>query len=157
MFAMVLLLAGLVRFGADARAADQARFQVRAVVEEGDKAPAERLEFLKPRVGGESALLVAKESLVDSKDVAKAWVESDPGSGSTQEVVRVRFTPEGKKKFAAATKAHIRKRLAIVVDKKIVLAPMVNEEISGGELTISGALKGEEVQAIAKTLSPEKK
>lgn len=53
-------------------------------------------------------------------------------------VVAISFTEEGGKKFAEITKRSVGKPLAIFLDDKIVSAPIVQEEITGGKAVISG-------------------
>lgn len=139
----------------DAFAADRerAKFEVRPVLEEGRNQGGERLEFASTRPGAESSLNIGKDILLDSTHVASATVEKDAASG--QEHLRLKLTDDGKKKFAATTKANLGKRLAVIVDKKILLAPKIAEEIAGGELLISGAFTGPELQEIAKLFAPK--
>ncbi|MBI2008266.1 protein translocase subunit SecD [Candidatus Amesbacteria bacterium] len=52
--------------------------------------------------------------------------------------VGIEFTPQGAKKFAEITKRNINKPLAIFLDDRLVSAPNVQQEITGGQAVISG-------------------
>jgi len=71
----------------------------------------------------------------------------------SEPVVSIRFNNAGKEKFAALTKANINKRLAIVLDNKIVSAPTVSTEIGSGEAIISGLSDIKEAQTLANRLN----
>ena len=47
------------------------------------------------------------------------------------------------------------KRLAILIDGRLITAPMIQETISGGEVQISGNFTKEEAEDIAKGLTPK--
>ena len=57
---------------------------------------------------------------------------------SNQTVVNFTFDRPGAKKFARATSKNVGKRLAIVLDNKVISAPVVREAILGGNGQISG-------------------
>lgn len=63
-----------------------------------------------------------------------------------QPIVSLEFSPEGSKKFYAATLRLIGRPLAILLDGKIVSAPNVNEAISGGRAQISGQFTIKDMQ-----------
>jgi preprotein translocase subunit SecD len=48
----------------------------------------------------------------------------------------------GKNLFAAWTTAHVREYFAIVLDKTVISAPIINEAIPGGNVQISGGISG---------------
>lgn len=130
-------------------AADATLFEIRAVATEGQE-----VELAKAR-GAQKSLKLAKEVLLDTTHIASASVEKDSASGQDQ--VRVTLTPEGRKRFAEVTKKNIGKQLAVVVNKKVLIAPVINSEIPGGEVVITGNFSPEEAQELAKTLAPAKK
>jgi preprotein translocase subunit SecD len=61
-------------------------------------------------------------------------------------IVQLEFSPEGARKFYAATMRSVGKPLAILLDGKIISAPNVNEAISGGRAQISGSFTPKEMQ-----------
>lgn len=66
------------------------------------------------------------------KDVTRAQVEFDPNTGKP--VVGLQFTPEGSKKFETLTDRNIGKPIAIVLDRNVVSAPIVEQKISGNAI-----------------------
>lgn len=140
-------------FAADA---GQARFELRSVVEAGT-AGAEILPIVRTAADGRSVtneLAVAKRVLLSNRHFASVQVVHDPLANRPE--IRIRLTPEGAQLFAAVTREHVRRQIAIVIDGKIVSAPIVNEPITGGSLTISGSFTEKEAQELARKLSPEK-
>lgn len=77
----------------------------------------------------------------------------NPGAGSY--AVSIKFTEDGKQKFAEVTKelAEETGRIAIVIDGHVASAPSVSQEISGGEVYISGDYSADEANALAIVLS----
>ncbi len=68
-------------------------------------------------------------------------------------LVSLQFNDEGKKLFAALTKANVHGTLAILLDGKILSAPTINEEISNGEAQISGSFTTEEAKSLVRNLN----
>jgi preprotein translocase subunit SecD len=66
-----------------------------------------------------------------------------------QPVVSFRFDSVGGRKFGDTTKDNVGKRLAIVLDKKVISAPRVNEPILGGSGIISGSFTVQGAQDLA--------
>lgn len=64
-------------------------------------------------------------------------------------VVTLKFSGEGAKLFDAATAANINRQIAIVLDNKVVSAPVVQQRISGGEAQISGNFDVAEAQRLS--------
>jgi len=64
------------------------------------------------------------------------------------------LSPEGQKKFAAFTAGHVGDILAIVLDGKIISAPVIKEHIYTGEVSISGGFKDlTEAQQLAELIN----
>ncbi len=61
-------------------------------------------------------------------------------------IVQLEFSPEGSRKFYAATMRSVGKPLAILLDGRIISAPNVNEAIAGGRAQISGSFTPKEMQ-----------
>jgi len=64
-------------------------------------------------------------------------------------IVHLEFNPEGAAKFAQSTGAHVGEQLAVVLDNKIHVAPVIQARITGGMAQITGKFTLEEVQNIA--------
>ena len=60
---------------------------------------------------------------------------------------------EGALKFARLTKSHVHELLAIMIDGRVTMAPIINSEIIGGQAIIQGNFTEEETESIAKELS----
>lgn len=68
-------------------------------------------------------------------------------------VIEIVFNTPGAKRFYSLTKDNIAKPLAIVVNKEIISAPIVNEPIEGGKISISGNFTLEEAKNIASIIT----
>ncbi|MGH6676280.1 MAG: protein translocase subunit SecD, partial [Xanthobacteraceae bacterium] len=80
--------------------------------------------------------LVDKRVLVSGGDL----VDAEPGfdQRTNEPVVNFRFNSSGARKFAEATERNVGKPFAIVLDNKVVSAPVIREPILGGQGQISG-------------------
>ncbi len=65
-------------------------------------------------------------------------VDSQPTFQNNEPVVSFRFDTLGAKKFGDTTQQHTREFLAIVLDNKVISAPVIREPILGGSGIISG-------------------
>ena len=83
---------------------------------------------------------VSGENLVDSK--------ADFGSNNMPVVTTV-FDSIGSKKFAKLTVEHVNDRFAIVLDDKVLSAPVIREPIFGGRGQISGGFTLQEAKDLA--------
>ncbi len=80
-----------------------------------------------------------------------ADARSSIGSGydpeqSGKPIVQIEFTKEGGKVFSRVTGANVGRRLAIVLDDKVYMAPNLREKISGGSAVITGLDNTEEAR-----------
>ena len=67
-------------------------------------------------------------------------------------VVSIEFNREGSRVFSRVTGANVGKRLAIVLDDKVYMAPNIRDKISGGSAVITGLDDMPEAQDIALVL-----
>jgi preprotein translocase subunit SecD len=81
--------------------------------------------------------LVQKAVLVSGGDLVDAQPGFDPRDNKP--IVNFRFNSNGARKFADATRQNVGKPFAIVLDNKVVSAPVINEPITGGAGQISGS------------------
>ena len=58
------------------------------------------------------------------------------------------FTDAGKIRFGEATRRHLGRQLAIIVDGQIITAPLVREEITGGIAVVAGTFTVHEAHVI---------
>ena len=73
--------------------------------------------------------LVRKRSVVDGEMLTSATSEFDENN---QPAVGFRFNAQGARRFGQATTDNIGKRFAIVLDRKVISAPVIQTAITGG-------------------------
>jgi preprotein translocase subunit SecD len=120
--------------------------------------PAEQAQSGTPPVGTEVLLgfkdkrpyLVAKDSALDGDDVSYAG----PGfaTATHEPIATFRFNGRGTRRFAHVTEENVGKPFAIVLDDKVVSAPVIREPITGGSGQISGNFTLEEASSVAMLL-----
>ena len=93
----------------------------------------------------ESMLPIRKSVVVSGEDL----VDAQPSFQNGQPVVTFRFNPLGGRKFSKITQENVSKRLAIVLDGKVISAPVIREPILGGSGIISGRFTTQEAQDLA--------
>ena len=79
---------------------------------------------------------------------AKAGFSSSNFSGS-EPIVSLTMNSEGARKFAKITGRNIKRRLAIVLDNKVIMAPVIQTKITDGRAQITGLKDIEEAKDIA--------
>ncbi len=93
--------------------------------------------------------------ILTGNDVTDAdAVQQQDSVGNKQEVVSLEFTPEGRDKFAEATKRASKsgETIAIYYDDKFISVPRVNEAITDGKAVISGMANYEESERLASNI-----
>ena len=81
-------------------------------------------------------------------------------NGPSAPYVALEFNDEGKQRFAAATASNIGKVIYIIMDEKVISAPVVQAAITDGQAVITGQFTGEgaesspDVPAAGKSLPP---
>lgn len=104
-------------------------------------------ETVKPeQVLAESKLILTGDALEPASVATK-----DPQT--YRMVVRLKFTREGRKKFADFTRRNVDEILAIVLDERILSAPTIDEPILDGEAIIRGRFDAQEAQTLAEFLN----
>ncbi|WP_441237097.1 SecDF P1 head subdomain-containing protein [Bradyrhizobium sp. 930_D9_N1_4] len=94
--------------------------------------------------------LVARDSALDGDDISYAG----PGfaAGTKEPIASFRFNGRGTRRFAHVTAENVGKPFAIVLDDKVVSAPVIREPITGGSGQISGNFTLEEANSVAMLL-----
>lgn len=109
--------------------------------------------LVKVNAGSDNATLDKStyKSFLDGSSVAEASVE-DAGSGSY--AVRIVFNDEGAQTFSDVTAelAEDSGRIAIVIDGRVNSAPSVSQQITGGEVYITGGFSAAEANALKAAL-----
>lgn len=99
------------------------------------------------RAGGESRILVRKRVEVDGATLTDAQPSADPQNGGW--VVSFSFDPIGARRFADITRANVGRPFAIVLDGRVISAPVIREPIVGGRGQISGNFNAQSATELA--------
>jgi preprotein translocase subunit SecD len=96
---------------------------------------------------GGAKYLIEKRVLVSGGDL----VDAQPGfdQRTSEPIVSFRFNSTGARKFAEATQANVGKPFAIVLDNKVISAPVIREPILGGSGQISGSFTVQQANDLA--------
>jgi preprotein translocase subunit SecD len=94
-------------------------------------------ELLDSATRGEASVVVKKQVLVSGGDLTDAQPSFDQRSG--EPIVSFKFNTAGSRKFAQATTENVGLPFAIVLDNKVISAPVIREPITGGQGQISGS------------------
>lgn len=86
-------------------------------------------------------LYLHQESVVTNVDIADARLVQ--GDGESAFSVAVTFTPEGAAKMSRATRDHIGRPLAILIDGMVTMAPVLRSPISASALITGQFTRGE--------------
>ncbi len=105
---------------------------VQLPVVDKDGSPGQKLWIKKP-------VMVSGESLVDAQQ----------GFDSGIAIVQFKFDSVGARKFGDATRTNVGKRFAIILDNKIISAPVIRDAILGGSGIISGNFTTESARDLA--------
>jgi preprotein translocase subunit SecD len=126
-----------------------APFQVQLVADEAG----ENTEALTNNISGDAGeiLHVQKTPLLDYTAISSATIAPIGSSGGQH--IDIEFSDVGKELFAAVTKENLNKRLAIVLDGHLYLAPVIRDEITDGKVRVTGAFTEEEAKALAAKIS----
>ena len=95
---------------------------------------------------GQPINVVIKKRVVVSGD---HLVDAQPTLSEGRPVVSFRFDTVGARKFGEATQANVGRQLAIVLDKKVISAPVIRDAILGGSGIISGSFSVRETQDLS--------
>ncbi len=80
---------------------------------------------------------------------AKAQLGSSASQNSGQPIVLLNMNSEGSRQWARVTGANVGREVAIVLDKKVRMAPRIKEKISGGGTLIEGFANIQEAKDLA--------
>lgn len=94
-------------------------------------------EVLPSTEPGRQPYVVKKQVLVSGGELTDAQPGFDQRSG--EPIVSFKFNTAGSRKFAQATSENVGQPFAIVLDNKVISAPVIREPITGGSGQISGS------------------
>jgi preprotein translocase subunit SecD len=92
--------------------------------------------------------VVQKRTLLTGAELTRAEVQADPNSPGNWQVA-IEFTATGTRIFGEVTEANVGRRLAVILDGNVQLAPRINERIPGGKAVITGQYTIEEARDTA--------
>lgn len=93
--------------------------------------------------------LMEEQPVLGGDSIANA----QPNMDGLSIAINFRLNATGAKKFANITKNNVGKLLAIVLDEKVLMAPMINTPIVGGNGSITGNFTYQETQDLSVMLS----
>jgi len=97
------------------------------------------------------SLLVKRRASVSGAMLTNAQMSFNPQSGEPE--VLIRFNGQGQQRWAETTTENVGKRFAIVLDNKILSAPVIREPILGASSAISGSFTTESANDLAVLLN----
>jgi protein-export membrane protein SecD len=98
--------------------------------------PPPGVEYLPMQDNPNQKIAVRKRIDVDGGDLTDARAGSNPQTGEW--VVNFTFNSIGARRFGDVTRTNVNHRFAIVLDGKVISAPVIREPITGGRGQISG-------------------
>jgi preprotein translocase subunit SecD len=128
-----------------------AKLEFRLLAQPGE-APSEYemlpdVEDQKPGQPATSTVPVEKHVMVEGEDLTDAQPGFDPRTN--EPVVNFRFNIRGGQQFGDVTRDNVGRRFAIVLDDKVISAPVIRSPILGGSGQISGRFSVEEANNLA--------
>jgi preprotein translocase subunit SecD len=96
---------------------------------------------------GGAKYLIEKRVMVSGADLTDAQPGFD--QRDSQPIVSFKFNSNGARKFAEATQQNVGKPFAIVLDNKVIEAPVIREPILGGSGQISGRFTVQQVNDVS--------
>jgi preprotein translocase subunit SecD len=122
--------------------------QVQAYSALQDGAPAGfRINLIQGSDRREEGLVISETPVVTGSELADAEATVDPGT--LQPAILLRFDAAGAQKLASFTRENMARALAIVLDGRVVSAPLIREPILDGRAQISGTLTKADAEEIA--------
>ncbi|MBI4839343.1 MAG: protein translocase subunit SecD [Nitrospirae bacterium] len=119
-----------------------------AKIPEGDEILFEKLINEETGKAFKKVYLVKKQTLMTGDSLTEAKVNIDTRLGN-EPYVSISFNAVGAKLFEDITAANIKKRLAIILDRNVYSAPVIQEKIAGGNAQISGRFSIDDAKDLA--------
>jgi preprotein translocase subunit SecD len=109
--------------------------------------PPPGVSFLPMQADPKQKIAVYDRVDVDGSDLTNATAGTDPQTGEW--VVNFTFNSIGARRFGDVTRTHVGRRFAIVLDGKVLSAPVIREPILGGSGQISGSFTARSASDLA--------
>jgi preprotein translocase subunit SecD len=120
-------------------------FEVRLVLDPESNEPGRSMSI----EGQDKEYRVSESLVVDGRHLGEVNVVRDlDGTFS----LSIRLTEEGTVLLAEFTRSNVDKRLAVLVGGRLVVAPILKEEIRDGHFLITGRFSEEQATSMARTL-----
>ena len=116
---------------------------------EGEKGIAPVREM--PVARSSQPLRVERIPCMTDNAIRKARVVKDPRQDTHQ--IELLFTDGGAKRLEAITTANVGKQLAVVIDGRVITAPVIKTTIAGGKALITGDFSQQDAEQIATKLN----
>ncbi len=101
--------------------------------------------------GQSDTFYVHTDVLISEEDVDEASVTTQNGFPA----VALSFTEAGAVKFEQVTGANVGRHLAMIVDGRLLSAPLIRDTIHAGKAILTGEMSEEEAHRIAEALCPD--
>jgi preprotein translocase subunit SecD len=121
--------------------------QTMSVAEAQSGTPPAGSGIFQSQTSGEPAYLLQKRSIVSGQDLVDSQAGFD--SRTSEPIVSFRFNTSGAQRFGKVTQENVGHPFAIVLDEKVISAPVIREPILGGSGQISGHFTVEEANRLA--------
>lgn len=122
---------------------ETAKLQFRMVAD----ANAGDVDMLPSQDQGGQPIPISRQIIVEGEDLIDAQPAFD--QRNSQPIVNFRFNIRGAQRFGQATTENLGRQLAIVLDNKVISAPVIQSPITGGSGQISGNFTVEAVNNLA--------
>jgi preprotein translocase subunit SecD len=146
LFGMILVVLSGVGTATASQAAEKPKITLE--IHQAETKPAPGLTEVTVE-GTKQKVYLHREAALTKSDVAGASAQAD---NAQNPAVAIRLTKDGSKKIAQLTERHLNKPLAIILNGKVVSAPIVRDKITGEKMILSGKFTKEEAEQIARTL-----
>jgi preprotein translocase subunit SecD len=101
-------------------------------------------------MGSEQTVYISENVVLSNKDI----VETRVIPGVNHPLIEITLTNEGTEKFAIATEDNLNNPLGIIINGRLISAPIVQEKINARTAIISGSFSEEEAEQIANGIAP---
>ena len=116
-------------------------------IPEGDEILYQRNVNEKTGEENKTPFLIKKRAVLTGDSLLSAEVRID--QGYNEPYVSITFDKQGARRFREITRENINRRLAIVLDNNVHSAPVIQDEIAGGQAQITGRFALDEARDLA--------
>jgi len=130
--------------------AKQADFRLTVKAEEAASVPHDVYKYSISKNRPAKDLLVNKQTVLSNPDIEKVTISKKGGPGSRPNAfVNIYFNPAGTAKLESITKSGIGRQLALVVDNKVIDAPMIVMTMKSGRYAVKTDVFDTDDKAVA--------